>query len=213
MKDVKVLLFDLGGVIIDIDPSITINTLKSLSKNSSNNFSGLDYRYSKKISPLLQVFFEYEKGNISDSVFRNGIRKIGDIVASDSQIDSIWNSVIVKIYKDLLDIIFSLRNKFKIMILSNTNSIHKKHFNQLVVGMYGKSFDKLFDMVFYSYKLGTRKPEQKIYQRVLDDSKFEGSDILFFDDMKENLKASEVVGMKTFHVKDLVSIKNFLKSL
>ena len=85
MKDVKVLLFDLGGVIIDIDPSITINTLKSLSKNSSNNFSGLDYRYSKKISPLLQVFFEYEKGNISDSVFRDGIRKIGDIIASDKK--------------------------------------------------------------------------------------------------------------------------------
>ncbi len=213
MKDVKVLLFDLGGVIIDIDPSKTINTLRSLSKNSSNNFSGLDYRYSKKKSPLLQVFFEYEKGNISDSVFRDGIRKIGNIDASDSQIDSIWNSVIVKIYRDLLDIIFSLRYRFKIMILSNTNSIHKKHFNQLVFGMYGKHFDELFDMVFYSYELGTRKPEKIIYQRVLDDSKFEGSDILFFDDMKENLEASEMVGMKTFHVRDLVLIKKFLKAI
>ena len=213
MKDVKVLLFDLGGVIIDIDPSNTINTLRSLSKNSSNNFSGLDYRYSKEKSPLLQVFFEYEKGNISNSVFRDGIRKIGDIDASDSQIDSIWNSVIVKIYRDLLDIIFSLRSRFKIMILSNTNSIHKTYFNHLVVKMYGKSFDKLFDMVFYSYELGTRKPEKTIYQKVLDDSHFEGRDILFFDDMRENLEASEMVGMKTFHVKDLVSIKSFLKTI
>ena len=161
MKDVKVLLFDLGGVIIDIDPSNTINTLRSLSKDPSNNFSGLDYRYSKEKSPLLQIFFEYEKGNISDDIFRDGIRKIGNIDASNSKIDSIWNSVIVKIYRDLLDIIFSLRNRFKIMILSNTNYIHKKHFNQLVVEMYGKRFDELFDMVFYSYELGTRKPEKK----------------------------------------------------
>jgi|TARA_B110000881_G_scaffold220145_1_gene244213 epoxide hydrolase-like predicted phosphatase len=213
MKDVKVLLFDLGGVIIDIDPSNTINTLRSLSKDPSNNFSGLDYRYSKEKSPLLQIFFEYEKGNISDDIFRDGIRKIGNIDASNSKIDSIWNSVIVKIYRDLLDIIFSLRNRFKIMILSNTNYIHKKHFNQLVVEMYGKRFDELFDMVFYSYELGTRKPEKTIYQRVLDDCKFEGSDILFFDDMKENLEASEMVGMKTFHVRDLASIKKFLKTI
>ena len=99
------------------------------------------------------------------------------------------------------------------MILSNTNSIHKTYFNHLVVKMYGKSFDKLFDMVFYSYELGTRKPEKTIYQKVLDDSHFEGRDILFFDDMRENLEASEMVGMKTFHVKDLVSIKSFLKTI
>ena len=73
MKDIKVLLFDLGGVIIDIDPSITINALKSMSKKSSEDLNALDYKYYKEESSLLNFFFEYEKGNINDDKFRNGI--------------------------------------------------------------------------------------------------------------------------------------------
>ena len=125
MKDIKVLLFDLGGVIIDIDPSITINALKSMSKKSSEDLNALDYKYYKEESSLLNFFFEYEKGNINDDKFRDGIRKFANLDLSNDKIDHIWNYVIVKINQDLLDVVLSLKNRYKIMILSNTNNIHR----------------------------------------------------------------------------------------
>ena len=213
MKDIKVLLFDLGGVIIDIDPSITINALKSMSKKSSEDFNALDYKYYKEESSLLNFFFEYEKGNINDEKFRNGIRKFANLDLSNDKIDRIWNYVIVKINRDLLDVVLSLKNRYKIMILSNTNFIHKVYYDKLVVDIYGKTLKQLFDKVFYSFEIRSRKPELEIYQKVIDESSYSGKEILFFDDMKENLEIPKVIGMKTYHVEDLSLTKQFLKKI
>jgi len=213
MKDIKVLLFDLGGVIIDIDPSITINALKSMSKKSSEDFNALNYKYYKEESSLLNFFFEYEKGNINDDKFRNGIRKFANLDLSNNKIDHIWNYVIVKINKDLLDVVLSLKNRYKIMILSNTNFIHKLYYDKLVVDIYGKNLKQLFDKVFYSFEIRSRKPELEIYQRVIDESSYSGKEILFFDDMKENLEIPKVIGMKTYHVEDITLTKQFLKKI
>jgi len=213
MKDIKVLLFDLGGVIIDIDPSITINALKSMSKKSSEDFNALDYKYYKEESSLLNFFFEYEKGNINDDKFRDGIRKFANFDLSNDKIDHIWNYVIVKINKDLLDVVLSLKNRYKIMILSNTNFIHKVYYDKLVVDIYGKNLKQLFDKVFYSYEIRSRKPELEIYQKVIDESSYSGKEILFFDDMKKNLEIPEIIGMKTYHVEDITLTKKFLKKI
>ena len=213
MKDIKVLLFDLGGVVIDIDPSITINALKSMSKKSSEDFNALDYKYYKEESSLLNFFFEYEKGNINDDKFRDGIRKFANFDLSNDKIDHIWNYVIVKINKDLLDIVLSLKNRYKIMILSNTNFIHKVYYDKLVVDIYGKNLKQLFDKVFYSYEIRSRKPELEIYQKVIDESSYSGKEILFFDDMKKNLEIPEIIGMKTYHVEDITLTKKFLKKI
>ena len=213
MKDIKVLLFDLGGVIIDIDPSITINALKSMSKKSSEDLNALDYKYYKEESSLLNFFFEYEKGNINDDKFRDGIRKFANLDLSNDKIDHIWNSVIVKINQDLLDVVLSLKNRYKIMILSNTNFIHKVYYDKLVVDIYGKTLKQLFDKVFYSYEIRSRKPELEIYQKVIDKSSYSGKEILFFDDMKENLEIPKVIGMKTYHVEDLTLTKQFLQKI
>ena len=213
MKDIKVLLFDLGGVVIDIDPSITINTLKSMSKKSSEDFNALDYKYYKEESSLLNFFFEYEKGNINDDKFRDGIRKFANFDLSNDKIDHIWNYVIVKINKDLLDVVLSLKNRYKIMILSNTNFIHKVYYDKLVVDIYGKNLKQLFDKVFYSYEIRSRKPELEIYQKVIDESSYSGKEILFFDDMKKNLEIPKIIGMKTYHVEDITLTKKFLKKI
>ena len=213
MKDIKVLLFDLGGVIIDIDPSITINALKSMSKKSSEDFNALNYKYYKEESSLLNFFFKYEKGNINDDKFRDGIRKFANLDLSNDKIDHIWNYVIVKINQDLLDVVLSLKNRYKIMILSNTNFIHKLYYDKLVVDIYGKTLKQLFDKVFYSFEIRSRKPELEIYQKVIDESSYSGKEILFFDDMKENLEIPKVIGMKTYHVEDLTLTKQFLKKI
>ena len=63
----KMLLFDLGGVIIDIDPSRTENEFRKISNKSDSKFKGLDYRKEKHSSELITIFFKYEQGFLTDS--------------------------------------------------------------------------------------------------------------------------------------------------
>ena len=209
----KMLLFDLGGVIIDIDPSITENKFKEISNRHGHNFKGLDYRHEKVSSDLTSLFFDYEQGFKNDSEFRDGIRQIGKIDVSDEEIDNIWNLVIVKINKTLLDQILILRKKYSIMILSNTNNIHRVYFDSLVKKIYKKSFMDIFDRVFYSYEMRCRKPDKIIYQRVIDSSGFKPDEIVFFDDMIENLTECKKLGMNSYHVTDSKSLEKSLTGL
>ena len=67
------------------------------------------------------------------------------------------------------------------MILSNTNSIHRNFFDKLCVDLYQKTFEQLFDDVFYSFKLKCRKPDKEIYEKVVEKSKYLPSEIIFFE--------------------------------
>ena len=209
----KMLLFDLGGVIIDIDPSITENKFKEISNKSDSKFKGLDYRNEKHSSELITMFFNYEQGFLTDSEFRDGIRKIGGIDRNDKEIDEIWNLVILKINKSVLELIIKLKKKYSIMVLSNTNNIHRVYFDLLTEKIFKNNFSVLFDKVFYSYEMSCRKPDKIIYDKVVDSSGFRANDIIFFDDMKENIMAAENNGMNTYHVKNKKEFKDYLSTL
>ena len=99
------------------------------------------------------------------------------------------------------------------MILSNTNNIHRIYFDSLCKRIYNKTFDHLFDHVFYSYEMGCRKPDKVIYENVIDSSGFKPNEIIFFDDMKENLTECEKLGMNTCHVIDKKLFKKNLRGL
>ncbi len=87
-NDIKVLLFDLGGVVIDIDPKKAISELKKISSKTVTEFKELDYRYETFNSDLSKLFNAYEKGEISDQVFRNGLRTAGNLDLDDKKIDA-----------------------------------------------------------------------------------------------------------------------------
>ena len=212
-NDIKVLLFDLGGVVIDIDPKIAISELKKISSEAATEFKEMDYRYETFNSDLSRFFNAYEKGEISDQSFRDGLRSAGKFDLDDEKIDEIWNLVIVKIHFDILELILKLKRKYLIMILSNTNSIHKIFFDKLCVDLHGKTFEKLFDNVFYSFELKCRKPDKEIYDKVVAESKYLPSEIIFFDDIKENLVECNKMGMSTYHVKSTLELKSFLSDL
>lgn len=211
--DIKVLLFDLGGVVIDIDPNKAISEFKKISSKTFNDFKELDYRYESFNSNLSKLFNAYEKGEVSDQSFRDGLRRVGEMKIDDEKIDEIWNLVIVKIHSDILELILKLRRKYSIMILSNTNSIHRNFFDKLCIDLHGKTFDKLFDDVFYSFLLKCRKPDKEIYEKVVDNSKYLASEIMFFDDMRDNLIECKKIGMRTYHVKNTLQLKSFLSDL
>lgn len=187
----KNLIFDLGGVIIDLAVDRTINAFA--------NLSGLDEARIKQLYFSHHEFIAYEKGEISDAEFRLALQSIFSFSAPDEVIDQSWNAMLAGLPKGKLELLDRLMNRFNLTVLSNTNSIHLFHVNtRMLPGVSGKSsLNDYFHQHYYSHLVNKRKPEKKIFMQVIEENKFNPAETLFLDDNPENIAAAESLGIQT----------------
>ena len=190
---INTFIFDLGGVIIDLDE-----------KDSYNNLSkivGLPLSEMQSVVSHSVIFGQHEKGLFSNDVFRKEINDLFQCNLSDDQIDIAWNAMLKNIPIERLELLLALRKNYKVLILSNTNSIHIKRFNEILMSVSGKnSLDYFADYVFFSHELHMSKPDVEIYEEVLKRSNSQASESIFMDDKLENLESAASLGISTFHV-------------
>ncbi len=190
--NITTFIFDLGGVIINLDENATINAFSEATQIAPEHIL--------KASQS-DLFLSYEKGLIDDETFRAGINKKFDTQLSDEQIDLCWNAMLGDIPKERTDLMLALRKKHKVIVLSNTNAIHIRAFNKILKKASGKDALAYFaDRVFFSHELHLRKPDIEIYERILALSETKPEEALFLDDKKENLIGAERAGINTLHV-------------
>ncbi len=190
---VQNLIFDLGGVIINLSHQKAYKAFSALSKLSEEEIAQL-----AKNNP---EFLLYEMGTITDAEFRNFIRESMNIQASDSEIDFAWNAMLLDIPIDRLRILLHLRQRYTVILLSNTNEIHKQAFTNILLNTTeGHLFDTYFHAEYYSHQLGMRKPDEAIYEFVLKQHNLQAKQTIFFDDTVVNLEGAARVGIQTFHV-------------
>lgn len=188
--NINTFIFDLGGVIIGLDEQATID--------SFSEATGIPPIEIQQRIEGADIFQRYEKGLINDEAFRTGINKTFDSSLSEEQIDHCWNAMLLSITTPRLKLLSALRAKYKVIILSNTNSIHIEAFNKILENVSGKDSLSFFaDHVFFSHQLNMRKPDIEIYQEILHLSKTKASEALFMDDKTENLEGASKVGIHT----------------
>ena len=202
LSTIKNIIFDLGGVIINLDTKTTFDGFTELSRFTDWSQNSIDE---------VDLFLDYEKGTISSEEFRLGIREmIGNTKLTDGQIDTIWNKMLLDIPSARLELIQRLSERYRLFVLSNTNALHVPAFNKIVKSVSGQpSIDAFFEKVYFSHEVKMRKPEREIYEHVLNDSQLKSEETLFLDDKKENLIAAQAVGIRTLHVtpeNDILSI-------
>ena len=199
-NNIQNLIFDMGNVIIDIDISLTLKALKSdLSENEfvlADDFMKSD------------LHAAFESGTIDEKEFRNGIRMAFNKEWEDEWIDQVWNTLLLTIPKERIALLKTLKKNHKLYLLSNTNSIHFKVVEDIFKQDHPEdTFLGLFDRVFLSHKMGLRKPDAKIYEKVIKEIGAAPEQCIFFDDLQENLNAAKEVGLHTYlidHPKALV---------
>lgn len=190
-SNIQNLIFDMGNVIIDIDISLTLNALKS--DLSENEFLLAD-EFMKS-----DLHAAFESGAIDEHEFRNGIRMAFNKEWDDEWIDNVWNTLLLTIPRERITLLKKLRKDYKLYLLSNTNSIHFKVVKEIFKKDHPEdTFLGLFDEVFLSHEIGLRKPENKIYEKVLQEIGAEPHQCIFFDDLQENLNAAKEVGLHTY---------------
>jgi epoxide hydrolase-like predicted phosphatase len=193
-NEIENIIFDLGGVIINLHIDATFQKFSEIFKREINTEIFEDHdKYA--------FFKEYEVGKITSGTFRNHIRELAGLYIEDAQIDDAWNAMLRDIPADRIGWIYEATQNYNCVVLSNTNEIHIRHFANIFnrTTLYGFPQD-IFQKVFCSHEIGERKPDARAFEIVLEATGFDPAKTVLFDDLKDNLKSAKQLGIRTVHV-------------
>ena len=206
MSEIKNIIFDLGGVILNLDYSKTVNEFKKL---GVLNFQEL---YSQKKQSI--IFDDFEKGNIQSEKFISSINIAKNLKIKEFDFINAWNAMILEIPIQRLEFIEGLKDDYKVFLLSNTNEIHINKFeDDLIKEKMLDKFYNCFDKIYYSSRMGKRKPDENCFSQVLEENKLIPYQTLFIDDSIKHINGAKQLGIQTFHLEKNKSITDLVPDI
>ncbi len=185
-------IFDFGGVIINIDYEATIAAFKSL---GIVNFDAL---YSQAAQS--DLFDAVETGRISAQHFINGLLPLMPSGTTPNQVVQAWNAMILDIPLHRIEFLLKLREKCPIYLLSNTNSIHIDKALRNWKSVTELSIHTVFDKVYLSHEMNLRKPDPAIFKHVCKEINVAPENALFIDDSIQHIEGAKRIGLNTYHL-------------
>lgn len=187
----KNIIFDLGGVLININYSLTSKAFSEL------GLSNFDELFSK--AHQTKLFDFYEKGIISSDEFRNRVKTLLNIPIDDTAIDTAWNAMLLDFPIERLQFLKKIKTTNRTFLLSNTNDIHIRKINCELQREYGiADLSGYFEKTYLSYKVHLRKPDAEIFELVLSENGLEPSETLFIDDSSQHIEGAQKLGIHTY---------------
>ena len=191
-QHIKNILFDLGGVILDIDVHSTLKGFYDL------GFPAELLQYPNNMTS--DLFFRYETGKIGTLDFRNEIRKITGLEFSDEALDEAWNAMILRIPEERTLLLEKLKERYELYMLSNTSPLHAPVFEKMYLEKAGLPMKDAFKKIYYSFEIGWHKPDHEAWEYVINDAGIVPGETLFLDDSIHNIKASQELGFQAIHI-------------
>lgn len=193
IEGIRNIIFDLGGVILNIDYQRPIQAFEKLGIRDASKI------YSQAEQTAL--FDELETGKIREAEFIQSLKELSGITVSEIQLIEAWNSILLDFPLRRLQILQQLQLHFNTFLCSNTNEIHEKAFNQILQQTCGyHSLAVFFDKVYLSHRVGLRKPDPSIFQKIIDDNQLKPEETLFIDDSFQHIQSAEKLGIRTIHL-------------
>lgn len=200
--DPEAIIFDFGGVLININYKATIDAFKEL------GIPRFDELYAQ--AQQSKVFDEFETGRISAQRFINELLHYLPPGTSPNAVVRAWNAMILDVPIETIVLLEELKSKGKqLFLLSNTNEIH------IPVAL--KAWEKasvktpydLFDKVYLSYEMHERKPDAEAFNLLIDEQNLDPEKTLFIDDSIQHIEGARKVGLQAHHlekISDLYSL-------
>ncbi len=198
------IIFDFGGVIIDIDPMLTVKELEKLGFHDIERLKSKEF-YEK-------VIYKFEKGIDTPAVFHDKLRAFLQMDLSDSQLDEAWNALLFDIPEERIRVIEEVKKNYPVYLLSNSNEIHYDLYVRDLQLRFGyREFDELFNKAYFSFDLHLAKPHEEIFEFVINQHEMKPDTTLFIDDRKENIEGARKTGLKTLHLVPPLGIRNIFE--
>ena len=190
-KKIRNIVFDLGGVLVDLDFKAAINGLQKAGfANVKEQLQAFDRE---------GIFQKFELGEMSADEFRSAIRENSTVSLTDEEVDDLWNAMLLEVPREKLELILHLRGKYMVYLLSNTNSIHWDYVCKNAFNYRGFRVNDYFEETFLSYEMHLAKPDKAIFEKVLEEANLLPEETLFIDDSEANCKAASELGIHTHH--------------
>lgn len=203
----EAVIFDFGGVILNLDYPATDKALRALLGESG------EVRYTKTHQG--KIFDDFETGAIGPDEFYRSIREAAGREVSDEEIRVAWNAMLLDVPAERLQFVRAVAKRYRTFLFSNTNPVHKEAFDLTLTKHLGLGgFDKLFEQAYYSHSFGLRKPHPETYKAILDKNGLRAERTLLIDDNEANIKGAATAGLQVFHLTgDLLEQKDILNLL
>ena len=198
MNNISSIIFDLGGVILNLDMS---KTMKAMS-----HIMGIQVTDFFSFASFDAIFYGYEKGTLSTSQFIDELYAKAVIKVSRDDIIDAWNAMLIDIPEARVQTLEALTKHYRLFLLSNTNELHVDYFEKIVPC--NRNFSDLFEKVYYSHIIGCRKPDERAFNIVLQENNLDVSSTLFVDDREDNIEAAKKLGFRTLHITEGLDIKD-----
>jgi len=202
---VKNIIFDLGGVLINLNYQLTRKAFEDLGVEDFDAF------YTQhKANPL---FENLEVGAIEPEAFYEALKEATGLTLSNDQLETAWNAMLLDFPIERLLWLDQIKNKYNIYLFSNTNAIHYKAFTSIyaqtapLIGL-NTDFNHFFKTAYYSHTLGQRKPELAAFEAVIQDAKLDPAQTLFIDDTISNIEGAQKAGLQTIFLSGGLTVQD-----
>jgi putative hydrolase of the HAD superfamily len=189
MKDIELILFDLGGVLIDIDYQATENAFVRLGVD--------DFHEQYTQFQQNQLFDHFETGQISAQHFINKLVPITQKGTSPNEVVHAWNAMIGGFPNEKIALMERLSKQQRIALLSNTNELHMVQVKRAWEKASSLVFDSLFEKVFLSHEIHQRKPDVATFRWVCEQLDVLPEKVLFIDDSPQHIAGAISAGLQT----------------
>ena len=193
MQGIQNIIFDLGGVLLNLDMQKT-----------EDAFTGMGVQNFKELFALghaASFFKEYEVGLINDEQFVDSLLNIIGNQYERTAVIAGWNAMLRDFPAERIELLKQLKKKYRLFLFSNTNAIHLASFQQTYSSAYkGDLLDQLFEKAWYSHDIKLRKPDVTAFRYVLQDSGLQPHETLFIDDALVNVEGARAAGMQGYHL-------------
>jgi putative hydrolase of the HAD superfamily len=202
-KNIRHIILDFGGVILNLDYKKTEQAFIDLGiTDFANRYSQLQQT---------EIFDRLETGLADKAEFIKELKAITGEAVTDQQIVTAWNAMLLDIPLRRLQILQQLQLHFDMFLLSNTNEIHEEAFNEILRAQCGfKSMGVFFDKVYYSHRVGMRKPDKEIFQLILEQNSLNPEKTLFVDDSPQHIEGAKALGIQTIFLEPGMTIEDHI---
>jgi len=206
VSEIKNIIFDLGGVIVNLDIPKTISEFNKL---SSKPFESIYTQLQQ--TPIFDLF---DKGQINERDFFIELKPFLNASVTNHQMLLAWNAMLLDFPKHRLDVLNNIKTKYRLFLLSNTNETHIAQFeNDLFVQHGFKNLEPFFEKVYYSCRVGMRKPDEEIFQYVLSQNNLNAKETVFIDDSPQHIDGALKTGINAYLLAKNEDVRDLLVQL
>lgn len=188
---IKNIVFDFGGVLLDLDIDRTFEAMKVV--------MGFEGDAHEIYAQNHELFDAFETGHLIVESFLWKLQNKSKRVPPVEKLIGAWNAMLLGWNPDKLKLLAELKSRYRTFLLSNTNEIHIEWVRRDLKNKHNiTDFDtRFFEKVYYSHLVGMRKPDAALFQFIIADAKINPAETLFIDDNAHNVEAAAKLGFQT----------------